>query len=159
MDIARLMIRVPFSFILKEIMKVAINGVEYTLVLREDSYRPVRLVNKKTTLKSSILSSSYSGDSLFIREENFCSKEDDKDFASSTDSFNHTGVVLNTGNEEIKLNDGVGEEDDRSEVEGEDSTTVMASDLRKDKGSALGKDITVFDEALKVAWEAKSKLY
>lgn len=46
MDIAILIVRVPFSFSLKEQLVVAIDGVFYLLVLRKDSYGLVRIPKK-----------------------------------------------------------------------------------------------------------------
>ncbi|XP_058733329.1 uncharacterized protein LOC131604933 [Vicia villosa] len=72
MDIARIMIRVPFSFKLQETLKVSIDGVEHVLVLREDTYGPVRKVRDVAPSKSSVASSSDSASgfsSLAIEEE------------------------------------------------------------------------------------------
>lgn len=62
-DIARIMIRVPIDFKLKENMKVVIDEVTFFLVLREDSYGHVRLMIVNKSVKSSISSSSL--DSVF----------------------------------------------------------------------------------------------
>lgn len=110
-------------------------------------------------MKGSILSSSYSGDSLSILEENFCSEEDDIDCESSNAYFRHGRAGMNTGGEDSKQNDRLGEKGDRSEAEEVDGTMVLVSDLRKDRGNSLGKDNTIFDEALKVVWETKRNFH
>lgn len=57
-DISILMIRVSFSFHLKEHVVVDIDGEEYLLVLREDTYGPVCIVRQKLSTKSSSSSKS-----------------------------------------------------------------------------------------------------
>ncbi|XP_058759400.1 uncharacterized protein LOC131632679 [Vicia villosa] len=47
LDIARIMVRVPFNFVLKEQMVVSFDGENFSLVLREDTYGPVRILDKK----------------------------------------------------------------------------------------------------------------
>ncbi|XP_058739160.1 uncharacterized protein LOC131611050 [Vicia villosa] len=47
LDIARIMMKVPFNFVLKEQMVVTIDGEVFHLVLREDTFGPVRILEKK----------------------------------------------------------------------------------------------------------------
>ncbi|XP_058742698.1 uncharacterized protein LOC131615243 [Vicia villosa] len=66
MDIARILIRVPSSFSLKDHVEVNVDGDVFQLVLHEDTYGPVRLVATSPTPrpfhKKSSLSSSNSGE-------------------------------------------------------------------------------------------------
>lgn len=43
MDISRMIVRVPVDFNMKDSMWVMIDGVDFTILMREDSYDPLRL--------------------------------------------------------------------------------------------------------------------
>lgn len=75
MDIARLMIRVPCSFQLKEHMEMDIDGEEYLFVLREETYDHVRIVRQKSSSKRSSPSSSNSGESCSNNNEDLISEK------------------------------------------------------------------------------------
>ncbi|XP_058774299.1 uncharacterized protein LOC131648567 [Vicia villosa] len=70
LDIARVMVRVPFNFVLKEQLVVSVDGEIFSLVLREDTYGPVRLLEKKTEILNgeSNYSSEFDVDSNEVNE-------------------------------------------------------------------------------------------
>lgn len=58
-DIARIMVRVPVDFIMKDSVLVLVDGVEFTILMREGSYGPLRLwKDSNVATKASSLSSS-----------------------------------------------------------------------------------------------------
>lgn len=79
MDIARFMVRVSDSFILPDVLSVEIDGMDYLMVLREDSFGPVKIVNTRKPSEDSninISDSSSSEDSWsFIGNEEEGEKE------------------------------------------------------------------------------------
>lgn len=63
MDIAKVMVKVPVSFRLKEYEKVMIDGIEFKLVFREDVYGLVRII-KNNSSKAYMSSESSSSEEL-----------------------------------------------------------------------------------------------
>lgn len=60
LDIARIMIRVPMLFALKESMKVEVDRKVFNLVIREDSFGHMRLAKSQKECSKKISETSYS---------------------------------------------------------------------------------------------------
>lgn len=76
MDIGRFLLRVPFGFNLKEQSFVIVDGSCFNLILREDSYGPVRIANNKGALLIPSSSASSDSEDSWSLPENSSDSED-----------------------------------------------------------------------------------
>lgn len=130
MDISRLIIRVPFEFSLNNYMKVAIDGSLFTLIFREDTFGPVRIVKACKSVQSSILSSSFASDLQSQSDESGNRVGEEDDYASIGDSQYKEGEEKTIGGEETRHK---AEEDIKIKSSGKEGGAGLKVDLRMEK--------------------------
>ncbi|XP_058746048.1 uncharacterized protein LOC131618913 [Vicia villosa] len=84
MDIARVMIRVAFNFVLNNFMEVAIDGEVFNLVFREDTYGLVRIAAKKVSSPNRSYNSSSNSDVVSKAENHGSGEEEDDDYVDTS---------------------------------------------------------------------------